>query len=143
FANNYEEGLKEWLSLLQVTTFPRTIASSDPRFLVAFTALESATAGSQVSHTLARFAHFRLIQLFKFLKIVIKSEREKGQVCGERGRRNASYALDVYQRAQEHPLTVTKRELIDRMRFSRRWTTLAGPSPFFLMIYSCTAQAVV
>ena len=140
FRDNREEGLKEWLLLLQVTTFPRTITSSDPRILEAFTALEGAITGSQVSHTLSRFAHFRLIQLFSFLKSVVKSEREKGQVCGERGRRNASYALDVYQSA--HPLTV-KRKLIDRMRLSRRWKTLAGPSPFFLMIYSCTAQAVV
>lgn len=142
FRDNRKESMKEWLLLVQMTTFPRTIASSDPRLLEAFTTLDRAIAGSQVSHTLARFAHFRLVQLFDFLKNVVNSEREKGQLRGERGRGNASYALDVYQSAQEHPLS-GKRKLIDRMRLSRRWTALAGPSPFFLMIYSGTAQAVV
>lgn len=143
FTNNYEQALREWTSLLRETTFPLTIASSDPRFLEAFSTLDSVIAESQVSLTLARFAHLRLIQLLSFLRDVIKSEGEKGQICKERGRCNASYALDIYLCAQKHPLTVEKRKLVDRQRFSRRWTKLAGPSPFFLMIYSCTARTVV
>lgn len=141
FRNNCEEGLRQWLSLLQATTFPPTVASSDPCFLEAFATLDSAIAGSQTSRTLAGFAHFRLVQVYGFLTDVIESEREKGQVCRERGRRNASYALDVYSSAQKYHLGRTR--LIDRMRLSRRWATLAGPSPFFLMIYACAAQVVV
>lgn len=142
FRNNREEYIDKWLSLVQMTTFPRTIASSNPRLLEAFTTLESVIARSQVTHTLARFAHFRLVQLIDFLKNVIQSKREKRQLRRERGHRNTSYALDIYQRAQKHPLT-EKRKLINQIRLSRRWMVLAGPSPFFLMIYSGMAQAVV
>jgi len=142
FRNNREKCMDEWLSLVQMTTFLRTIASSDPRLLDVFTSLGSVIAGSQVTHTLAGFAHFRLVQLIDFPKNVIQSKRERGQLHRERGRRNVSYALDIYQSAQKHPLT-EKRKLIDRIRLSRRWTVLAGPSPFFLMNYSGIAQAVV
>lgn len=142
-ANNYKEALQAWVSLLRMTTFPCTIASSDARFLMAFRALDNAIAGSHVSYMFARFAYFRLIQLFNFLKTVLQSERRRGQLRRGRGYGNASAALDIYLSAQQLPFTVQKRELIERMRTGRRWKKLAGPSPFFLMIYSEAAKAVV
>jgi hypothetical protein len=79
-ANHYKEALQAWVSLLEMTTFPCTIASADASFLVAFRALDNAIAGSHASYMLARFAYFRLIQLFNFLKTVLQSERQKGQL---------------------------------------------------------------
>ena len=142
-ANNYKEALQAWVSLLRMTTFPCTTASSDARFLVAFRALDNAIAGSHVSYMFTRFAYFRLIQLFNFLKTVLQSERRRGQLRRGRGYGNASAALDIYLSAQGLPFTVQKRDLIERMRTGRRWKKLAGPSPFFLMIYSEAAKAVV
>ena len=38
--------MKKWVLLVQITTFPRTIASSDPRLLDAFSTLDRAMVES-------------------------------------------------------------------------------------------------
>ncbi|KAH8750225.1 hypothetical protein F5883DRAFT_357905, partial [Diaporthe sp. PMI_573] len=143
FTNSRGEALAAWVLLLQVTTFPHTIASSDNRFLVAFKALDCSIINSKESYMLRRFAYLRLIYLFNFLKSIIQSERRKGLVRRARGYGNASFALEIYLGAQGHSSAAQKRTLIERMRTGRRWKKLAGPSPFFLLIYSDAAEAVV
>ena len=142
-ADNYKDALQAWASLLQMTTFSCDIASWDTRFLLAFRVLDNAIADSQVSYMFARFAYFRLIQIFNALKAALQSERQKGQSRRVSGYRDASVALDIYLSAQGPPFTTQRRDLTERMRTGRRWRKLAGPSPFFLMIYSEAAKAVV
>ncbi len=59
------------------------------------------------------------------------------------GCRDASIALDTDMVAQDGPPNQVsdRRLLLERKRVGRRWKQLAGPSPFFLLIYSDAAGA--
>ncbi|KAB5536093.1 hypothetical protein GE09DRAFT_1141424 [Coniochaeta sp. 2T2.1] len=139
FVAHLENVLEDWLTILVRTRSPSSITSSDPFVATAFQLLDNTINESGTMRS--RFAHIQLLCIFKSLEDMIASERRAGQIQRQRGRRNASVAITIYKNAQQRP--VSGRDLIERKRTARRWQTLAGPSPFFLVIYSEVAETLV
>lgn len=139
FVAHLENVLEDWVTILVRTRSPSSITSSDPFVATAFQLLDNTINESGTMRS--RFAHIQLLCIFKSLEDMIASERRAGQIQRQRGRRNASVAITIYKNAQQRP--VSGRDLIERKRTARRWQTLAGPSPFFLVIYSEVAETLV
>lgn len=144
FAENCDKTMGEWMALLGKTTLPSDIASSDPRIIVAFQAVDGVLCG-QGTYLLRRLAYVQLMRLFVFLEAVIKSERESGRLHRKPCYRDTTVAIDVYMNAQERRSNTSalRRELQERKRFGRSWSDLAGPSPLFVLVYSDAAEPIV
>ncbi|KAL8329146.1 hypothetical protein RB597_004739 [Gaeumannomyces tritici] len=147
FAANFESILEDWILILVKTSLPSSTPSSDPHVITAFQVLDNAIKGSD--RIRSRLAHIQLLRVFKSLEDIIASERrirgkrtafERGNQ-GKRGERNVCVAHTLYKSAQ--PQAVSRRDLIRRKQAARCWRTLAGPLPFFLIIYSEVAESVV
>ncbi|KAH6883936.1 hypothetical protein B0T10DRAFT_463297 [Thelonectria olida] len=110
--------MADWISLLGKTMMPDDIASSDPRIIAAFKAVDRVICGHEGTHLLRRLAYVQLIRIFTTLESIIRSERETGWVLRAPCYRDASVAVDIYMRAQEdrsHPDDL-RRELKERKR---------------------------
>lgn len=140
FAHYFERAVNSWVSILTQTAIPDNIGSSDPRVINAFKFLDIARTGSD--GILSRLAYIRLADVFESLKQIVAAERQNGQLLAQRsGYRNASVAVDIYIEAQEQAGT-SRDEVKQRNRVARRWRTLAGPSPIFIIIYSEAAEGL-
>ncbi|KAK3370953.1 hypothetical protein B0T24DRAFT_486797, partial [Lasiosphaeria ovina] len=139
FADNCEKVLENWLALRGRTTLPSGICSSDPRILAVFKAVHSAIAYKDGSR-LSWLAHVELIRVCRFIENIIKFERQSGLMHRKHGRTDASIALDIYKTSQAEP---SRSQLHEYKRFARRWEEFAGPSPFLLLIYSDSVEAIV
>ncbi|KAH8768421.1 hypothetical protein F5883DRAFT_369539, partial [Diaporthe sp. PMI_573] len=139
FVAHLQNVLEHWITIQVKTTLPSGITSSDPSVTCAFQLLDGTI--NEGDNMRSRFANIQLLCIFKSLEDIIASERRNAQLQGQRGRRNASVAITTHKNAQQR--NVSERYLIERKRTARRWQTLAGPSPFFLVIYSEVAEAIV
>jgi len=140
FANHFERAADSWVSILMQTTIPDNIGSSDPCVINAFKFLDRARTSSD--GILSRLAYIRLADVFESLKQIVASDRRNGRLPAQRsGYRNASVAVDIYIEAQEQAGT-SRDEVKQRHRVARRWRTLAGPSPIFIIIYSAAAEGL-
>jgi hypothetical protein len=143
FVGNYQYALDHWVSLQMGPALPNDVKSSDARVVAAFRVLDNAIAKEQ--GMLSRLAYMQLIRMFRELEDRVAADRQRGQVHRDTGYRDASVALDIYMSAQDgspDPTTL-RRALLERKRMGRRWTTLAGPSPLFLLLYSPETEMVV
>lgn len=145
FAQNYEAVLVSWVALLRNTSFVGNTSSCDPRIVVALKTLDRVVTGREGTQLLARLAYVHLMRLFEHLEKMIATDRRNRVVHREIGYGNASIALDIYMSAQDGftDATSQRRELIERKRVGRRWRQLAGPSPFFLLVYSDAAEQMM
>ncbi|KAK4150024.1 hypothetical protein C8A00DRAFT_18380 [Chaetomidium leptoderma] len=140
FANHFERAVDSWVSILVQTPIPDNIGSSDPCIINAFKFLDIARTGGD--RILSRLAYIRLADVFESLKQIVASDRRNEQLPAQRsGYRNASVAIDIYIEAQEQAGT-SRDEVKQRNRVARRWRTLAGPSPIFIIIYSEAAEGL-
>lgn len=137
---NLEIVLDDWITFLAHTTLPSTIASSDPYVITVFRVLDGAIDGSESIRS--RLAHTQLIRVFKSLEDIIARERKGRRIPGARGKGNATLAINIYESAQEQR-SISRRRLVKRKQIARWWTTFAGPSPFFLIVYTEAAERVV
>ncbi len=138
FANHFEKALDSWISILTKTTIPDNVTSSDPCILNSFQLLDQARTGGD--KILSRLAYIQLAYVFESLQRIIASDRRNGQLPARRtGYRDASIATDIYIEAQGQAVT-SRDEVKQRNRVARRWRTLAGPSPIFVIIYSEAAE---
>ncbi|KAI0437560.1 hypothetical protein F4803DRAFT_146297 [Xylaria telfairii] len=137
---NLENFLDNWITLRAQTTLPNTIASSDPYVIGVFQALDGAINGSE--RIRSRLASMQLTRVFKSLEDIIDRERRGRSIPGARGKGNATYAVNIYARAQEQP-NISRRSLLKRKQIASWWTRFAGPSPFFLIVYTEAAERVV
>jgi hypothetical protein len=82
--------------------------------------------------------------LFESLKPVVRAERENGESHRERGERDISAIIDIYENAQRPSDRRGLRDVIlEHRRIGKRVESLAGPSPLFLLIYSDEAETVM
>ncbi|KAI0804238.1 hypothetical protein GGR55DRAFT_324178 [Xylaria sp. FL0064] len=145
FAKNCKETISPWVAILRRTTPPADITSSDPRFVAAFRFLDTyLCSGGQGTSMLRRLAYFQHLRLSDSLEAIIKTERANG-VPRKSGYRDISIVMDIYERAQVSRIDTgaLRRTLYERRRTSRGWTTLAGPSPLFLLVYSDVAETII
>ncbi|KAI8623439.1 hypothetical protein F5Y19DRAFT_492631 [Xylariaceae sp. FL1651] len=145
FADNCEKTLPDWIALLRKAKLPNDITSEDPRIITAFKAIDKVICG-QGTDLLQRLANVQLMQLFRSLEGIIKSDRDSGRIHREPYYRDANVAMDIYLSAQEtQPNTNGLRLKLKqgRKRFSKRWSDLATPSPLFVLVYSDAAEAIV
>lgn len=136
--------MPDWVALLRETTLPSNIPSSDPLITAAFKAVDSIILGRQNTCLLRRLAYFQLMRLFGHLEAIIESERRKG-VHYASGYGNMSIAIDIYICAQERPRQPNLRSKIvdQRRRIGRRIVVMSRLSPFFLLVYSDAAEAIL
>lgn len=140
FSIHFERAIDSWVSILIRTTIPDNVASSDPYVTNAFKLLDNARTDRDF--ILSRLAYVLLAHVFESLKGIIASDRRNGQLpARESGYRNASVAIDIYLSAQEQAGT-SRDKVKKRHRVARRWRTLAGPSPIFVIIYSEAAEGL-
>ncbi|KAM7210375.1 hypothetical protein V8F06_014239, partial [Rhypophila decipiens] len=144
FAKNCEKIWQDWTLLLRKTTLPLNIASSDTRVIAAFRAVDSVIPGKRGTSVLRWLAYVRLMVLFDSVKAVVRAERENGEAHRERGDRDISAVIDIYENAQRSPDRRGLRDMIlKHRRIGKRVESLAGPSPLFLLIYSEEGEAVI
>ncbi|KAH8891483.1 hypothetical protein GQ53DRAFT_623118, partial [Thozetella sp. PMI_491] len=144
FADNCKNIWEAWTSLLRETTLPPTVASSDTRVIAAFRAVDSAITAKQSTAVLRWLAYARLTALFDSLRPVVRSERKNGESYRERGDRDISAIIDIYENAQRaSDRQGLRREILGHRRIAQRVKLLAGPSPLFLLMYSEKAEAVM
>jgi len=145
FADNCEKIWEDWTSLLRMTTLPPNIASSDTRVIAAFRAVDSVISEKQSTGVLRWLAYFRLMTLFDSLMPVVKSERENGEAHRERGDRDVSAIIDIYENARRRCSNMrgSRNVIKEQRRTGKRVKTLAGPSPLFLLIYSDEAKTIM
>ena len=144
FANNCEKIWEDWTSLLQKTTLPPNVASSDARVTAAFRAVDSVISGKQSTYVLRWLAYARLMALYDSLKPVVRTERENGEAYRERGDRDINAVIDIYENALRPSDRRGLRDVIlEHRRTGKRVNSLAGPSPLFLLIYSDEAETVM
>jgi len=144
FVDNCEKIWDDWTSLLRKTTLPPNVASSDTQVIAAFRAVDSVISGKQSTCVLRWLAYVRLMALFESLKPVVRAERENGESHRERGERDISAIIDIYENAQRPSDRRGLRDVIlEHRRIGKRVESLAGPSPLFLLIYSDEAETVM
>lgn len=145
FVDNCGKIWEDWTSLLRKTTLPPHVASSDTRVIAAFRAVDDVISEKPSTRVLRWLAYIQLLALFDSLKPVVKSERENGEAHRERGARDISAIMDIYENARrECSNTRASRNAIrEHRRTGKRVKTLAGPSPLFLLVYSEEAEPIM
>ncbi|KAL2173984.1 uncharacterized protein P884DRAFT_188255, partial [Thermothelomyces heterothallicus CBS 202.75] len=129
-----------WTLILKKTTIPDNVASSDPCIINSFQLLDKARTDED--NILSRLAYIRLADVFDSLEKIVASDQRNEQLPARRpGYSNASVAIDIYIQAQEQ-VSLSRDEVKQRKRVARRWRTLAGPSPIFVIIYSKAAEGL-
>lgn len=129
--------LRQWVALVKETTLPTNLSSSDPQVTGAFQKIVDVATGFE-STVFRRLAHVRLLEFFDYLEVLIRAERSQG-LHGQKVR-NITVADRVISSALP---ALGKGQLIETRRLSRRWKQMAGPSVFFLMIYTEAAEGIV
>ena len=140
FADNCEMVLAGWISILQKTTLPTNIASSDPRIVTAFKELDSIICGRDSTRILQRLAYIQLLRVFEFLERIIGSDHRNGVVKLRPGYGCSSVAVEIYMSSQGRP--TAKNTLLERARFARRLRDISVQPPFFLVIYTNVAETI-
>ena len=138
FAERCEKIIEEWILLLRRTTWPSHVSSIDASVLAAFKAVDEAITGRD--KLLSRLAHIQLNAMLQSLEDIVEGERRDPPEERTPGRRAVIHVLDIYKRVQSK---VKRSQLHNRTRAMRRWTKLAGTSPFFLLFYPSAAEVVV
>jgi hypothetical protein len=94
------------------------------------------------SRLFSRFAYIQLINTIDSLKEALAVHRHSGLA---EGRADASIPLDIYLEAKGIPLNSPKlrNKLSKYTTIGRRWSELAGPSPFWLALYSDRAETIM
>jgi hypothetical protein len=141
FTNNWERVLEHWINMQKFTALPDNISSSDPRVISAFRELDGFISGVNGDRILKRLACIQLLRVFERLEDIISSESSYGTLQRQSGRGNASIAIDIFKSALQRP--IQKYYVAELKRTARGLRELAGPSPFFLVIYSGIAEAVL
>ncbi|KAK3934041.1 hypothetical protein QBC46DRAFT_429375 [Diplogelasinospora grovesii] len=139
FDANMENFLGDWITILEHTNLPSNTASSDPYVITVFRRLDGTIdAGESIR---SRLAHIQLMRVFQSLERIIATERRARQIQRERGKGNATVAMNIYKSAQQP--SVSRHDPKKRKQIARWWTTFAGPSPLLVIIYSEVAEKIV
>ncbi|KAK4032170.1 hypothetical protein C8A01DRAFT_20727, partial [Parachaetomium inaequale] len=79
------------------------------------------------------------------LKPVVKSERENGEAYRERGDRDISAIMDIYENARRRcsNARASRDTLAEYRRTGKRVRTFTGLSPLFLLVYLDKAETVI
>jgi hypothetical protein len=86
-----------------------------------------------------------LAQTLAALDKTIETDRENGRIPPQKGRGNASIAIDIYLGAPGTPSAGARwRERVNkRLRISRRWADVGGSLPLLLVTYSDQAERIM
>ena len=133
--------LQDWLHLLELTTLPAKIASSDPVVATRLSHLNSMIVGNY-GKFIARLVHIQFLRVIETLEAIIAKERSSGSIELRKDRestKNAAYRK--YREASTRP--VGAQQLYNLRRYCKRYQTLAGSSPLFILAYTDKVDIVV
>ncbi|KAK7954407.1 hypothetical protein PG988_015101 [Apiospora saccharicola] len=140
FTMHYEAALIDWMNLLEKTTLPSDIDTSDGRVTTIFQTLDTLISGTQGKY-ISRLAHVQLLRVFDSLEDLVAAGRSSGSVRAKHGLTNLSIAIDLYQDAQT--TRASRCRLHEKRRAIKRYAVLAGPSPIILLLYTDIADKIV
>ncbi|KAI1291205.1 hypothetical protein F5Y03DRAFT_403550 [Xylaria venustula] len=133
--------LQDWKHLLELTTLPAKIASSDPAVATKIGHLDSMIVGNH-GKFISRLAHIQFVQVMETLEAIIAKERSSGLIEPQRERESAkNAAYRKYREASARP--VGAQQLYNLKRYCKRYQTLARPSPLFILAYTDEVDIVV
>lgn len=139
FAANCEALFEQCALLSQRTTLPPNITCRDHRILEAFGALNAAIEGGGA---FSRVAYIQLAKIFITTQKIIENDRQNGQIDPQKGRGNASVAIDIYLRAPGTP-SGGRKYILKRLRISKRWYDFGGPLPLLVICYSDRVESIM
>jgi hypothetical protein len=135
-AEHYSVVLETWLKLEKTAANFRNTSSADER---VDKALKSAMRTIDEGGFISRFGYCSLLNMFCYLETLIKHERRKGMHPAEK---RATIAIDRFRGVVgEGPWP--RARVLELRRRARRWRRLAGPSVFYLMVYSENIDPIV
>ncbi|KAH8754791.1 hypothetical protein F5883DRAFT_431137 [Diaporthe sp. PMI_573] len=137
FKDNYENIFRTWVSLLKETTLSYDASSSDERVVKAFRAINNVFENPNTPYLFLRLAFVRFNNMVKTLHIITNNDRRYGRIHTAVGHRNTSIAVDICLASQQKSLT--RKEVLRRIRRSKRWACLIGSSP--LALVTCSEEA--
>lgn len=133
--------LQDWMHLLELTTLPAVIASSDPAVTTRLGHLDYMIVGNH-GKFISRLAHIQFVQVMETLEAIIAMERSSGLIEPQRKRESAkNAAYRKYREASTRP--VGAQQLYNLKRYCKRYQTLARPSPLFILAYADEVDIVV
>ncbi|KAJ3558768.1 hypothetical protein NPX13_g9645 [Xylaria arbuscula] len=136
-----EVALRDWLHLLEITTLPSKIASSDLAVASRLRLLDTMIAGNHGRYV-SRLAHIQFLHVMESLEAIIAKDRLSGLIEPQRDHESPkNMAYLKYQQASTRPLRA--RQLYKLKRYCERYQTLAGPSPLFILAYTDSVDVVV
>jgi hypothetical protein len=145
FARTWKLTLSAWNLLLLKTTIPQTISIADLNMSASVKVLHNTIAAREGSSLPPRFGYVQLARFLGALEERIKEGKGHGLIPLERGRVNASIAIDMFLDAQDAGSNdlLTRRKIWEFKRIGKRWETMIGPSVLLLSIYSDVAESFV
>jgi len=153
FAENWENTLISWASLVDQTTSSTGNAVTDQSTAQAVAAIDAVIGGKHLprlpqryrrcSKLPCRFGYTRLSQFLDHLEERIRLHRKSGRY--QSGRSDADLAIDEYLVAQEFSVedTLQRKTLLRKKMCGDQWKQLCGPSEMLLTVFSEEADSLV
>jgi hypothetical protein len=144
--DNYQSICKNWTSLLERTPPVGTCSSATTSILVAqLDVVRSIIMNRETPSLMLRLAYVQFVRVMEDLKDAAAAERLAGREPRERGRRDASIAIDYYLtfKGVTSDKAFSRTQVSRCMDIGRRWYSLEGPSPLLLCAYSDVADEIV
>jgi hypothetical protein len=136
FEDNYETIFRGWVSLLKETKLSYNTTSSDKGVTNAFRAINNVFKDPNTSYLFLRLAYVQFNNMVKTLRVIVYNDRRCGRINTAVGHRNASVIVDICVDSQH---SLGRKEILRRMRHSKRWACLIGSSP--LLLATCSDEA--
>lgn len=139
FAEHCETIHKVWKELLEKTSLPDNTASTDSQVLERFRELDSRIRSTE-NRDISRLAYIQLTRMLAALGKKIQDDRRHGLIVGERSRRDATLAIDIYLRATGR---TSRGEVYKPTSLGNRWTAIAGRYPLLLVTFTDVAERIM
>ncbi|KAH8772360.1 hypothetical protein BGZ57DRAFT_419290 [Hyaloscypha finlandica] len=144
--DNYQSICKNWTSLLERTP-PVGMGSSATTSILAaqLDVVRSIIMNRETPPLMLRLAYVKFVRVMEDLEDAAAAERLAGREPRERGRRDASIAIDYYLtfKGVASDNAFSRTQVSRCMDIGRRWYSLEGLSPLLLCAYSDVADEIV
>lgn len=138
FAENLEQIYDCWVPMLQNSTRPPDVPSTDNRVELALKALDKYIADSQ--HT-SRLGSVQLVRFLSSLQKSIQHDRRSGRAISKK--RNRSVVIDMYVKSRGKRDKTSRRRALQSVRMAKRWKYLAVNYPLHIIFLSNKAERIV
>jgi hypothetical protein len=113
--------------------------------IAAFDTIQVLISGKDICRLLLRFAFIHLVQVIETYKAAAAKDRVDGRLIKKVGERNITVAIDMYLEAKKQTSEegLPRKKLLDYYRRGKRWSSLAGPFPISVFLFSRAADTIM